>query len=63
MKIIASFIVTFKSLPETGLFTSAQIAHKVQQLFLHLVKRLPTIAAIVYLQLLQFCGDERHKWP
>jgi len=40
-----------------------QIAHKVQQLFLHLIKRLPTIAAIVYSKLLQFCGDERHKWP
>ncbi len=56
--LIASFIVAFKSLTETGLFTSAQIAHKVQQLFLHLVKRLPTIAAIVYSQLLQFCGDD-----
>ncbi|MDZ2628247.1 hypothetical protein, partial [Klebsiella pneumoniae] len=27
------------------------------------LKRLPTIAAIVYSKLLQFCGDDRHKWP
>jgi hypothetical protein len=44
-------------------FLSPWTAHKVQQLFLHLVKRLPTIAAIVYSKLLQFCGDDRHKWP
>ncbi|EPZ8349793.1 hypothetical protein ACXWZO_004728, partial [Enterobacter hormaechei] len=52
-----------KSLLKTRDLSSPQIAHKVQQLFLHLIKRLPTIAAIVYSQLLQFCGDERHKWP
>lgn len=42
--LIASFIIAFKSLSETGVLTSTQIAHKVQQLFLHLIKRLPTIA-------------------
>ncbi|MCK3577558.1 hypothetical protein MZI53_23620, partial [Escherichia coli] len=59
----ASFIVTFKSTPGSRFFIPPWTAHKVQQLFLHLVKRLPTIAAIVYSKLLQFCGDDRHKWP
>ncbi|HGW1731069.1 TPA: hypothetical protein ACXHUA_005962, partial [Klebsiella pneumoniae] len=48
---------------DRGFLSPPWTAHKVQQLFLHLVKRLPTIAAIVYSKLLQFCGDDRHKWP